>query len=239
MNSMNDERFFEVAMKSVTRQASSAEQAELEALLAANPERRVEFEQLRGAAQLAREALPLVNATEATGGEFPAYARGRLQTKVRQTYGGGRAEAKDSSTESKWNWRWIVGLATAAAALIMVGVPFFLAEPRVVMEVAVFDLAGTSRGGETNEVAAVGKIFQTDRVHSFSKTGDLAIWQANWPAGSGGVAVKVVFDRSAGEVRVIGRKDGKPFEKVFSAENDAQGAMKQAREFVSEQAKQR
>ena len=87
MNSMNDERFFDLAMKVLARQGTDAERAELDALLAREPELKAEFERLRAEVGVAKEALPLVNASEATTGELPAYARVRLQTKVRQTLG--------------------------------------------------------------------------------------------------------------------------------------------------------
>ena len=62
--------------------------AGLDALLARDSESRAEFGRLQADARTAKAALPLVDATQATAGEFPAFARGRLQTKVRQTLGG-------------------------------------------------------------------------------------------------------------------------------------------------------
>ena len=76
MNSMNDERFFDLAMKVIARQATDAERTELDARLARDPDLRAEFERLQADARTARDALPLVDATQATAGELPAYARG-------------------------------------------------------------------------------------------------------------------------------------------------------------------
>ena len=87
MNSMNDERFFDLAMKVIARQATDAERAELDALLAREPDLKAELARLQADVRTARDALPLVDATQETAGELPAYARGRLQTKVRQTIG--------------------------------------------------------------------------------------------------------------------------------------------------------
>ena len=84
---MSDQRFFDLAMKAIARQASEAERAELDALLAREPQRRAEFEGLQADTRLAREVLPLVDATDATAPELPGYVRERLQTKVRQTLG--------------------------------------------------------------------------------------------------------------------------------------------------------
>jgi len=55
--------------------------------VAARPELVAERARLRSEAAVAKEALPLVEATEAKAGKVPALARGRLQTKVRQTLG--------------------------------------------------------------------------------------------------------------------------------------------------------
>ena len=92
MHSMNDERFFDLAMKVIARQCTDAERAEFDALLARQPELKAEFERLQADVLTAKDALPLVNATAATAGELPAYARERLQTKVRQALGRPAAE---------------------------------------------------------------------------------------------------------------------------------------------------
>jgi hypothetical protein len=77
-------------MKVLARQATEAERAELDSLLAESPELKAEFEELRVDVRIAKELLPLVAATETTTPEFPAYAGERLQTKVRQTLGASR-----------------------------------------------------------------------------------------------------------------------------------------------------
>jgi len=62
MNSMNDERFFDLAVKAIAHQANDAERADLDALLAREPELRAEFTRLEADARVAKDALPLVNA---------------------------------------------------------------------------------------------------------------------------------------------------------------------------------
>src|SRR2546426_5090983 len=113
MNSMNDERFFDLAMKVVVRRATDAERGELDALLARQPDMRAEFARLQADVRVAEDALPLVDATLATMGELPAYARGRLQTKVRQTLGRPGSAAKEPDRSLAWGWRWVLGLAAA------------------------------------------------------------------------------------------------------------------------------
>ena len=115
MHSMNDERFFNLAMKAIARQDTEAERAELDALMARAPELKQEFERLQADVRTAKDTLPLVEAAQATTGELPAYARGRLQTKVRETLGR-PAAGKETSRRLAWGWRWVLGLAATAAS---------------------------------------------------------------------------------------------------------------------------
>jgi hypothetical protein len=116
MNSVNDARFFDLALKVIARPSREAERREPDGPLAAEPELRAEFERLRAEARLAKDVLPLVAATEASAGEMPAHARERLQTKVRQTL------RRPVRTERPilWRWRWALALASAAAAVVFV-----------------------------------------------------------------------------------------------------------------------
>lgn len=235
MNPMNDDRFLDLAMKVVAQQATAAEQAELDGLLASRPELRTELEQLRGAARLAKEALPLVSATEAMAGELPGYARGRLQTKVRDTYGAARTAEKVETREAFGSWRWLFGLATATAVLALIVVPSLLPKPRVSVQVAMLDLTGTTRGVDTNEVTLLRQTWQDAPFESFSQPTKLEDWEKSWPQDAKGTVAKIIYDRSAGEVRVIGRHKEQPFQKAFVVEKDLPGTLKAAAEFVREQ----
>lgn len=234
MNPMNDDRFLDLAMKAVAQQATAAEQAELDGLLASRPELRTELEQLRSAARLAKEALPLVNATEATAGELPGYARGRLQTKVRETYGAAQTAQKEETKEAFGTWRWLLGLATATAVLALIVLPSLFPKPRVSVQVAMLDLAGTTRGADTNEVALLRQAWQDAPFENFSQAAKLEDWEKSWPQEAKSTVAKIIYDRSAGEVRVIGRHKGKPFQKTFPVEKSLSDALKLASDFVRE-----
>jgi len=236
MNPMNDDRFFDLAMKVVAQQATAAEQAELDGLLASRPELRTELEQLRSASRLAKEALPLVSATEATAGELPGYARGRLQTKVRETYGTAQTAEKEGPKEAFGSWRWLLGLATATAVLALIVLPSLFPKPRVSVQVAMLDLAGTTRGKDTNEVALLRQTWHDAPFESFFQATRLDDWEKNWPQDAKGTVAKIIYDRSAGEVRVIGRHKGQAFHKSFVIEKDLPSVLKTAAEFVREQA---
>ena len=233
MNSMNDERFFDLAMKAIARQTTAGEQAELDALLASEPGRGAEFERLRTDARLARAALPLVNATEATAGELPGYARGRLQAKVRQTYGANKAREGGGAKASVWNWRWIVGLATAAAVIVLVLNGPRMGSPTVVVQLAMLDLAGATRGGDTNEVTLLRQTWQGASLGSFSQPAAADAWEQDWPKDSKGTMAKIIYDRSAGEVRVTVLHAGKFSKKTIPSDKSLADALRLAADFVS------
>ena len=236
MNSMNDERFFDLAMSVIARQATDAQRAELDALLACKPELKAEYERLQAEVRVAKEALPLVNATEATAGEFPAYARGRLQTKVRQTLGRpAMAERKSSQSVKELiaGWRLWLGLAAATAVVFLVFMPMLTQSPKLVVQVAMLDVAGATRGTDTNDMAALQEVWKGSQPRTFSAANELEAWTKAWPDGER-AAVKIIYDKAAGEVRVLGRWNGKPFEKTFAVTEDLNATLEQAKAFVRE-----
>ena len=237
MHSMNDERFFDLAMKVIAGQSSDAERAELDALLARQPELRAEFARLQAEAPVAKEALLLVQATEATAGQLPGYARGRLRTKVQQTLLARQAgESRDDARQAlAWGWRWWLGLAVGAAAVMVLLLGPLSSGQNVVVQLAVLDLAGAMRGGETNDMAALAETWNGVRIEGFSEAERLAAWREDWSAKGKEVVVKVIYDRSAGEVRVAGRGRGLVFATSFPAEPDLRTALAKARAYIAAQ----
>ena len=225
MNSMNDQRFFDLAMKAIARQSTEAERAELESLLAAKPELKAEWERLQTDAKLARETAPLRSAMGSNQPEFPAYARERLQTQVRRTLVG-----VDAPRRRGWKWRWALGLATATAVVL---VSLSLLNPgRPTIEVAMLDTAGGVRGADTNQIALLEGRWKD--VRHFSTPAELAQWEQMPVSGKGSFA-KIIYDRTAGEIRVVGRAHDTAFQKSFPVEKDLSTTLEQAAAFVSEQ----
>ena len=238
---MNDDHFFDLAMKAIARQANEAERAELDALVARQPELKAEFERLQADVRLAREVLPLVSATEATAPELPAYARGRLQTKVRETLGrpqvpGGAPE--EESLGMLWKWRWILGLAASAAVVVLFLLPVFNRSAPPMIQVAMLDVAGATRGSDTNETSLLHQTWEKATVDSFTGTMALHAWETNWPAQNERPVVKVVFDRAAGEVRILGRWKRETFTKTLLVERDLAVTLEQAKSFIKQRTSQ-
>jgi len=228
---MNDERFFDLAMKVIARKATEAERAELDAAFGHEPKLKSEFERLQADVRIAKDALPLVDAARAATGELPAYARGRLQTKVRQTLGSPQTAANEPDRSLAWGWRWLLGLAAAAAMIVLV-IPLFRPPASPVIELAMLDIAGGTRGGETNDVALLQQTWANRKLDSFTNAELLRAWESNWLAKAD--AVKIIYDRNAGEVRVLGRWKGTTFRQTFPVETELSDALARAREFIQD-----
>ncbi len=222
---MNDERFFDLAMKVIARQCTDAEGVEFDALLAGRPGLKAEFERLQADARLVREVAPLHAAVDATQPEFPAYARERLQAQVRRTLGG------TSTTKRRgWNWRWAFGVAGAAAVILAMLSVFNPSKP--VTQVAMLDIPGGIRGADTNQMELVRQRWKDARV--FSNADEFAAWERQQPLGRADFA-KIIYDRAAAEVRVAGRAGGKSFSKIIPVEKDLAITLDEAVAFVREQ----
>lgn len=237
---MSDQRFFDLAMKVIAQHASEAERAELDGLLAREPGLNAEFARLQADTRLARDVLPLLNATQVTASELPAYARGRLQTKVRQTFGPPQPaipSTADGERRMMWRWRWLLGFATAAAVAALIIVPLLRPAAAPVIQVAMLDTAGASRGSEAKDRALLQQTWNKAAVDSFESAEKAQTWETNWPTEGRRAIVKILYDRPAGELQVLGRSKGNSFTKTFVIEQDLATALNQAKEYIREQAR--
>ena len=235
---MNDQRFFDLAMKVIARQADEEERADLDAMLADKPELRAEFTRLEADVRVAKDVLPLVAACTSSTGQFPAYARERLQTTVRQTLGRPESAAKEPDRSLAWGWRWVLGLAAATAVVVIVALSNFRAPNAPVIQVAMLDTVGGTRGTDMNELATLQGTWKESPVQHFSSASELEAWEKNWPNGDRRPAAKIIYDPAAGEVRVSGRSRGKFFQRTFLLEKDDLAlTLQHVREFVREQTK--
>jgi hypothetical protein len=97
------------------------------------------------------------------------------------------------------------------------------------------DTAGASRGSEAKELAALQQTWNKAVVDSLSSAENARAWETNWPGDGRRAVVKILYDRPAGELRVLGRRKGKPFAKTFVVEKDFAAALSLARAFIREQ----
>jgi hypothetical protein len=107
--------------------------------------------------------------------------------------------------------------------------------PAPMIQVAMLDTAGASRGSDANELALLHEAWNKAPFDSFSKAENARAWETNWPGDGRRAVVKVLYDRPAGELRVLGRWKGKPFAKTIVVEQDFAAALSLARGFIREQ----
>jgi hypothetical protein len=231
---MNEDHFFDLAMKSIARQATDSETRELEDLIRANPNLKAELDRLRAEVRFAKEAVPLMVAVQAKGGELPGYARQRLQAKVKQTFRQQKKEKAPGSEDKAfaWGWRWFLGLAATAAAVALIAVSLLLAPPKTQIEVAFLDLAGPTRSTGTNESGLFLERWKGATATNISSLSDLKAWEQFWPANRGGYEVKLTYDRAAAEIRVVGRGRGREFSHRFSVGVEPRQALDEVQTYV-------
>jgi hypothetical protein len=234
MNQPDESRIAELAMKTVAHQLTSDEQAEVDAILTGGRAGKIEFERLLAEAKALADVMSLMTAAESTTGTLPGYARERLRTKVRQTYRAeNAAKAKAIYTWSAWRL-WLsatAGLATMICAALLL----FQAQAPVV-QVAMLDPVGSTRGGANSELMALKEAFPKGEVSEFRTQEAVDILGQKMASNAGDRAL-VVFDRSAGEVRVTGSKNGVEFIRTFAVENDLKRVLHEAQSFVVAQFK--
>ena len=67
------------------------------------------------------------------------------------------------------------------------------------------DTAGASRGSDAKELALLQQTWNKAPVDSFSSAENARAWETNSPGDARRAVVKVLYDRPAGELRVLGR----------------------------------
>lgn len=234
---MNDDVFFDLAMKSLFGQASDSERQKLESLLSSNPSLKTEFERLRGDVRLAKEVLPLLDAMQAKGADLPGFARQRLELKVRQAFSQKRKEqsADDDQKALAWGWKWLLGLAATVAVAVLVVLPMLLSAPKPQVQIAMLDLAGPTRGVDTNDVAAFLETWRGAPFTNFSYANELSAWEKSWPTSAKQYEIKIIYNRAAAEILVLGKGRGREFGSTFSVGSDLHDALLRAETFIRQQ----
>jgi len=148
---------------------------------------------------------------------------------VRETLG----RPQEADRKRRWGFRWFLVLAPVTAAVVVLSV--VLTQPKEpLIQVAMLDTAGATRGAATNQVTLLQAQWKTASVRSFDKTDDLEAWEKDWPASKRPVA-KVVFDPAAAEVRLLLRAEGRIVRTTFPVEKDLSGALRQAEDLIRKQ----
>jgi hypothetical protein len=132
----------------------------------------------------------------------------------------------------------MLGLAAATAVVVLFLLPVFTRSAPPMIQVAMLDTAGATRGSDTNEMLLLRQTWEKAAVDAFTGTEALHAWETNWPARNKRPVVKVVFDRAVGEVRILGRWKGESFTKTLLVERDLAATLEQAKSFIKQRTSQ-
>jgi hypothetical protein len=99
------------------------------------------------------------------------------------------------------------------------------------------DVAGMTRGGDTNEATALAEAWKSTSVTNFSSPQALKSWEEDWGNSTKGYQVKVVYNKAAAELVVLGKGRGREFKKSFSVDSGLQQALVEAQRFIAEETK--
>ena len=155
----DDPIFTELALKVITGKASTAEQAQLKELLL-QPALAAEFKQLQADAALAKEVLPLLGEAPVSIPPLSDFEYSQMKGLVKE-----RNREKTTRGVSAFSWRWIWGVAAAAAVVTMV-VIFTLPAKRPLVQVAMLDSIGQARGNDDGFNLKLTEALQ----HNFGQT---------------------------------------------------------------------
>lgn len=197
--SIDDPYFTELALKVLAKKATESEQAKLKALLA-EPPLAAEFKRLQQDVAFSREAMSLLGEEPASTPTLTDFERSQLEI----LYGKrDKIKCKQPQRSSR-AWQWLVGLAGGAAVIALLMFANRSTTSTGTIQFAMLDSMGPTRG--TNSVlnskliTALQENFGRTNFTTYSENSQLNAWLNQQP--SSGEA-KVVYDRDAGEVRVV------------------------------------
>ena len=92
------------------------------------------------------------------------------------------------------------------------------------------DSAGMTRSADTNDMALLKQQWSQSSSRLFEKPDELKVWEQAWPDAA--PRAKVIYDRTAGEVRVLIRSRHGNFERTISVGNDLAIALVETERFI-------
>jgi hypothetical protein len=179
-----------------------------------------------------KKAAPLLNRLGDGPSPLPDHVRARLNAALDRKMGATSpaVEAKPAVShrdqperEPSWLevWRWWIGLATATAAVVLV-VVFNWPGPNLppVIQVAMLDSVGTVRGTGVQPLELLQQQWKAVKPQEFVDAAKLKQWQEDWSTGGKGTVVRVIYNRDAGELKVLKIVEGKVVQREALAVSD-------------------
>src|SRR5262249_31891879 len=101
-------------------------------------------------------------------------------------------ESTEGTRSRQLTWLWLFGAAAATAVLVFLVLPTVRPPTTSVIELAILDTAGGTRGAATSEGASLEQTWKDSPVEKFSDPRELAAWEEKWPTDFR-PAVKIVY----------------------------------------------
>jgi hypothetical protein len=223
---MNDDEMknldlVEALMKRASGNETKEEGDKLDQLLSSGAISHIDMNNANDEVEAMRALLPLID--EDKEAEFPEYARERLQTKVKETFG--NVEKTNSNKLSFLKFLVpIAGLAVLILALLPVS------EPSLNYQFATIDLIGTVRGDAENQ----GDNFFPNELSQiiFDDIDKLDNWRDNWEEDSSNINVKIVYDKVNNELMVCFKNKSVLIEKNFPIVGNFEEILQQIEQIV-------
>jgi hypothetical protein len=179
-----------------------------------------------------KKAAPLLNRLGDGPSPLPDHVRARLNAALDRKIAASSpaVEAKPAvnqrrqpEREPSWLevWRWWIGLATATAAIALI-VVLNRPGPNLppVIQVAMLDSVGTVRGTGVQPMELLQQQWKAVKPQEFDDAAKLKQWQEDWSTGGKGTVVRVIYDRDAGELKVLKIVEGKLVQREALAVSD-------------------
>lgn len=179
-----------------------------------------------------KKAAPLLNRLGDGPDPLPDHVRARLNAALDRKIAASSpaVEAKSADNrrpaperEPSWLevWRWWIGLATATAAIALV-VVLNRPGPNLppVIQVAMLDSVGTVRGTGLQPMELLQQQWKAVKPQEFNDAAKMKQWQEDWSTGGNGTVVRVIYDRDAGELKVLKIVEGKVVQREALAVSD-------------------
>ena len=221
--SHDDEEFESLAMKVASGVASPEEASRFDALLASEPNRRREFEEIRETLAAMREAGTLAGALQANSPELPAHRTGELRAAVRRNFAPSEPARKGFWSSPVWTW---AGLSLVAACLVLA------LWPGPAVQIGLVETPAMRGGGE----AAVPHSSTGVQVKTFDTADQLELWSASrW---NRHLRARAWVDENAGKLHVVRRsREGVVSSQDLPLPRDPQARAREIERWASEPSK--
>lgn len=229
---MNAQEFFQLADKVAKQRATHAEEQALAAIIKEHPALAGDLEEMKRAAGW-KEGKPLPRQIFIPDDDDPRQPWEEEDPdepqEVREAYAGNKPAWR--------NWRWWFRLTIALGICAFFLWPDFDSKPPPsVVQIGVVQGTNTTISALSQELNLFQSLWPGTVINTASTAEDIQKWEADWPeVAPQRSLIKLVYDRSTGEIRLRGLHEGREFARIFPLDNGLAEGLKLCNEYIIEQ----